>query len=90
MGGIFKKTAKCLFYFMCISILLNLTGCGTFDKLSVYDSLFVLTAADSSPKTCVHSMLKIAMVLDSLKDFDNVFEKQKYSSIEELLNDKNR
>lgn len=36
------------------------------------------------------SMLKIAMVLDSLKDFDQVFEKPEYTSVEEILNDKNR
>lgn len=36
------------------------------------------------------SLLKIAVVLDSLKEFDKLFEKPEYTSIEEILNDKNR
>jgi len=36
------------------------------------------------------SLLKIAMVLGSLKEFECLFEKPEYTSIEEILNDKNR
>lgn len=36
------------------------------------------------------SLLKIAWVLDSLKEFEELFKKPEYSSMEELLNDKNR
>lgn len=33
------------------------------------------------------SLLKLAWVLDCLKDFEGLFEKKEYSSIEELIND---
>lgn len=36
------------------------------------------------------SLLKIALVLDSLKEFERLFDKPEYTSIEEILNDKNR
>lgn len=36
------------------------------------------------------SLLKIALVLDSLKEFENLFNKPEYASMEELLNDKDR
>lgn len=36
------------------------------------------------------SLLKIAWVLDSLKEFEELFKKPEYSSMEELLNDKTR
>ena len=34
------------------------------------------------------SLLKIAMVLDCLKDFEKLFEKPEYKSIEEIINEK--
>jgi len=36
------------------------------------------------------SLLKIALVLDSLREFDSLFVKSEYSSIEEILNEKRR
>lgn len=36
------------------------------------------------------SLLKIAMVLDCLSDFENIFVKHEYSSIEEVINERNK
>lgn len=36
------------------------------------------------------SLLRIASVLDSIRDFEHVFDKPEYTSIEEILNDKTR
>lgn len=53
-------------------------------------SLGSLKRFERSGEISLSSLLKIALVLDSLKEFDVLFEKPEYSSIEELLNDKNR
>lgn len=53
-------------------------------------SLGSLKRFERSGEISLSSLLKIALVLDSLKGFDGLFEKPEYSSIEELLNDKNR
>ena len=53
-------------------------------------SLSSLKRFERTGEISLASLLKIAMVLDSLKDFEKVFEKPEYTSIEEILNDKNR
>ena len=53
-------------------------------------SLSSLKRFERTGEISLSSLLKIAMVLDSLKDFEKVFEKPEYTSIEEILNDKNR
>lgn len=53
-------------------------------------SLSSLKRFERKGEISLSSLLKIAMVLDSLKDFENVFEKPEYASIEEILNDKSR
>ena len=51
-------------------------------------SLSSLKRFERTGEISLASLLKIAMVLDSLKDFEKVFEKPEYTSIEEILNDK--
>lgn len=53
-------------------------------------SLGSLKRFERTGEISLSSLLKIAMVLDSLKEFDKLFEKPEYTSIEEILNDKNR
>ena len=53
-------------------------------------SLSSLKRFERTGEISLSSLLKIAMVLDSLKDFEKVFGKPEYTSIEEILNDKNR
>lgn len=53
-------------------------------------SLGSLKRFERTGEISLSSLLKIAMVLDSLKEFDGIFEKPEYTSIEEILNDKNR
>jgi len=53
-------------------------------------SLSSLKRFEQTGEISLSSLLKIAMALDSLNDFEKVFEKPEYTSIEEILNDKNR
>lgn len=53
-------------------------------------SLSSLKRFERTGEISLSSLLKIAMALESLKDFEKVFEKPEYTSIEEILNDKNR
>ena len=53
-------------------------------------SLGSLKRFEQTGEISLSSLLKIAGVLDSLKEFDGLFEKPEYTSIEEILNDKNR
>lgn len=53
-------------------------------------SLSSLKRFEKTGEISLSSLLKIAMALDSLNDFEKVFEKPEYTSIEEILNDKNR
>lgn len=53
-------------------------------------SLGSLKRFERTGEISLSSLLKLALVLDSLKDFDVLFEKPEYASIEEVLNDKNR
>ncbi len=53
-------------------------------------SLGSLKRFERTGEISLMSLLKIATVLDCLKEFDGLFEKPEYTSIEELLNDKNR
>lgn len=53
-------------------------------------SLSSLKRFERTGEISLSSLLRIAMVLDSLKDFEQVFEKPEYTSIEEILNDKDR
>ena len=53
-------------------------------------SLGSLKRFERTGEISLASLLKIASVLDSLKEFDGLFEKPEYTSIEEILNDKNR
>jgi len=53
-------------------------------------SLSSLKRFERTGEISLSSLLKIAMALDSLNDFEKVFEKPEYTSIEEILNDKNR
>ena len=58
------------------------------DKSGV--SLGSLKRFDRTGEISLSSLLKIALVLDSLKEFERLFDKPEYTSIEEILNDKNR
>ena len=53
-------------------------------------SLGSLKRFERTGEISLSSLLKIAMVLDSLKEFEKIFEKPEYTSIEEILNDKSR
>lgn len=53
-------------------------------------SLGSLKRFEQSGEISLSSLLKIAMVLGDLKGFEDLFEKPEYTSIEEILNDKNR
>ncbi len=67
---------------------MKLTQMQLADKSGV--SLSSLKRFEKTGEISLSSLLKIAMVLDSLKDFEKIFEKPEYTSIEEVLNDKNR
>ena len=67
---------------------MNLTQVQLSDRSGV--SLGSVKRFERTGEISLSSLLKIAMVLDSLRDFDGVFEKPEYTSIEEILNDKNR
>ena len=58
------------------------------DKSGV--SLGSLKRFERTGEISLSSLLKIALVLDSLKEFERLFDKPEYTSIEEILNDKNR
>ena len=58
------------------------------DKSGV--SLGSLKRFERTGEIALSSLLKIALVLDSLKEFEWLFDKPEYTSIEEILNDKNR
>lgn len=58
------------------------------DKSGV--SLGSLKRFERTGEIALSSLLKIALVLDSLKEFERLFDKPEYTSIEEILNDKNR
>lgn len=58
------------------------------DKSGV--SLGSLKRSERTGEISLSSLLKIALVLDSLKEFEQLFDKPEYTSIEEILNDKNR
>ena len=58
------------------------------DKSGV--SLGSLKRFERTGEISLSSSLKLALVLDSLKDFEGLFEKSEYTSIEEIINDKNR
>ena len=58
------------------------------DKSGV--SLGSLKRFERTGEIFLSSLLKIALVLDSLKKFERLFDKPEYTSIEEILNDKNR
>lgn len=58
------------------------------DKSGV--SLGSLKRFERTGEISLASLLKIASVLDSLKEFERLFVKPEYTSIEEILNDKNR
>ncbi len=45
---------------------------------------------EQSGEISLASLLKIAMVLDCLGDFKDMFVKTQYASIEEVINEKNR
>ena len=53
-------------------------------------SLGSLKRFERTGEISLSSLLKIALVLDSLKEFERLFDKPEYTSIEEILNDKNR
>lgn len=53
-------------------------------------SLGSLKRFERTGEISLASLLNIALVLNSLKEFDGLFEKPEYTSIEEILNDKNR
>ena len=58
------------------------------DKSGV--SLGSLKRFERTGEIFLSSLLKIALVLDSLKEFERLFDKPEYTSIEEILNDTNR
>ena len=58
------------------------------DKSGV--SLGSLKRFERTGEIFLSSLLKIALVLDSLKKFERLFDNPEYTSIEEILNDKNR
>lgn len=58
------------------------------DKSGV--SLGSLKRFERTGEISLSSLLKLAFVLDSLKGFEGLFEKPEYTSIEEIINDKNR
>lgn len=51
-------------------------------------SLGSLKRFERTGEISLSSLLKIALVLDSLKEFERLFDKPEYTSIEEILNDK--
>ncbi len=53
-------------------------------------SLGSLKRFERTGKVSLSSLLNIAMALGCLKDFEGVFKKPEYTTIEEILNDKNR
>ena len=53
-------------------------------------SLSSLKRFERTGEISLSSLLRIAMVLDSLKEFEGLFEKPQYTSIEEIINDKAR
>lgn len=53
-------------------------------------SLGSLKRFERTGEISLSSLLKIAVILDSLKEFEGLFEKTEYTDIEEILNDKNR
>ena len=53
-------------------------------------SLGSLKRFERTGEISLSSLLKIAMVLDSLNEFEKLFDRPEYTSIEEILNDKNR
>lgn len=67
---------------------MKLTQMQLADKSGV--SLSSLKRFEKTGEISLSSLLKIAMALDSLKNFEKIFEKPEYTSIEEILNDKNR
>jgi len=67
---------------------MNLTQQQLADRSGV--SLGSLKRFERTGEVSLSSLLKIAGVLDSLKEFDDLFKKPEYTSIEEILNDKNR
>ena len=58
------------------------------DKSGV--SLGSLKRFERTGEISLSSLLKIALVLASLQEFERLFDKPEYTSIEEILNDKNR
>lgn len=67
---------------------MKLTQMQLADKSGV--SLSSLKRFEQAGEISLSSLLKIAMALGSLKDFEKVFETPEYTSIEEILNDKNK
>lgn len=53
-------------------------------------SLGSLKRFERTGEISLSSLLKIAFILDSLKEFENLFEKPEYTSIEKILNDKRK
>ena len=53
-------------------------------------SLSAIRRFEKTGEISLASLLKIAWILDSLKEFDCLFEKPEYNSIEEILADKHR
>lgn len=53
-------------------------------------SLGSIKRFEQTGEISMSSLLKIAMVLGCLKDFERLFEKPAYSSIEEIINEKNK
>ena len=67
---------------------MNLTQRQLADQSGV--SLGSLKRFEQTGEIYLMSLLKIALVLNSLKEFDGLFEKPEYTSIEEILNEKRR
>lgn len=53
-------------------------------------SLGSIKRFEQTGEISLSSLLKIAMVLGCLKDFDLLFVKREYSSIQEVIDEKNR
>ncbi|MDO4546297.1 MAG: helix-turn-helix transcriptional regulator [Bacillota bacterium] len=53
-------------------------------------SLGSLKRFEQTGEISLSSLLKIAMVLDCLGDFDRLFVKKEYSSIEEVIHERNQ
>lgn len=51
-------------------------------------SLGSIKRFEQTGEISLHSLLKIAFVLDCLDDFDHLFERKFYRSVEEVLNER--